>query len=115
MSEHFDRFFPSQTEPNRGCFLALRSMILSYPELSPAWKYGMPFFCLGGKMFCYLWTDKKQHWPYLGIVEGNKINHPQLVAEKRSRMKIMRFDPEKDLPVSNIHHILQTALQLYSK
>ena len=30
------------------------------------------------KMFCYLWTDKKTHEPYIGIVEGNKIDHPLL-------------------------------------
>lgn len=115
MTEHFDRFFLGQPETNRGCLLALRSMILSYTELAPAWKYGMPFFCVRGKMFCYLWVDKNQQWPYLGIVEGHKIEHPQLVAEKRSRMKIMRFDPGKDLPAAEIHHILQTALQFYPK
>ncbi len=113
MTQHFDHFFLSQPEPNRGCLLALRSMILTYPEIAPAWKYGMPFFCVGGKMFCYLWIDKKQQWPYLGVVEGNKIDHPLLVTEKRSRMKIMLFDPQNDLPAAAIDQILQTALKLY--
>jgi hypothetical protein len=28
-----------------------------------------------------------------------KLNHPALIVQKRARMKIMLFDPEKDIPV----------------
>jgi len=49
-------------------------------------------------MFCYLWVHKKYGKPYLGIVEGKKIKHPDLLTEKRARMKILLIDPEKDLP-----------------
>ena len=73
----------------------------------------MPFFCYKGKMFCYLWVHKTLHKPYIGIVEGKHINHPDLIIEKRSRMKIMLFDADKDLPVEIIEKILQQALNLY--
>jgi hypothetical protein len=67
----------------------------------------MPFFCYKEKMFCYLWVHKITHQPYIGIVEGKYIEHPDLIMEKRSRMKIMLFDPNDDLPVDIIENILQ--------
>lgn len=98
----------------RGCLLALSALTLQQDkEVSAAWKYGMPFFCFRGKMFCYLWIDKKLKQPYIGIVEGKHIDHPDLIAGDRSRMKIMLFDPAKDLPIKNIETILQQAINLY--
>ena len=64
-------------------------------------------------MFCYLWVHKKYHQPYIGIVEGNRINHPDLLAEKRARMKILLIDPTTDLPINKIDNILKTVLALY--
>jgi hypothetical protein len=107
----WDNFFLNQTEPVKGCLLALREIILKQDShISPAWKYGMPFFCYKGKMFCYLWVHKKYHQPYLGIVEGKRVNHPNLIIEKRSRMKIILFDPKEDLPVKTIETILRRAI-----
>lgn len=73
----------------------------------------MPFYCYHGKMFCYLWVHKKFHQPYIGIVEGKKIQHPKLIQEKRARMKIMLFDPEKDIPVKTLNSILKEVVSLY--
>lgn len=107
-------FYLRQHEPAKSCLLALREIILSRDkDISNTLKYGMPFFCYKGKMFCYLWVHKKFHQPYLGIVEGKRIEHPGLIQEKRSRMKIMLFDPTKDLPIKTIHAILKQALNLY--
>ncbi len=109
-----DNFYLQQSEPTRSCLLALREIILSLDkEIVNAWKYGMPFFCFRGKMFCYLWIHKKYKQPYLGIVEGKRFDHPALVIEKRSRMKIMLFDPNKDMPIDIINSILQQAINLY--
>jgi hypothetical protein len=109
-----DNFYLKQDEPVKSCLFALREIILSQDkEIVKAWKYGMPFFCFRGKMFCYLWVHKKYKQPYIGIVEGNRFNHPALIAEKRSRMKIMLFDPHEDLPIHTINSILQEALNFY--
>lgn len=109
-----DNFFLQQKEPVKSCLLALREIILSQDkDVSAAWKYGMPFFCFKGKMFCYLWVHKTLKQPYIGIVEGKRFSHPDLIIEKRSRMKIMLFDPNKDLPIKTIHKILQQAINLY--
>ena len=109
-----ENFFLQQEEPVKSCLLALRAMILSCNQhMAETWKYGMPVYCLHGKMFCYLWVHKKYKQPYIGIVEGNKINHPVLLAEKRARMKIMLVDPQKDIPIKTVNSILKTALSLY--
>ncbi len=109
-----DNFYLQQNEPLKGILLALREIILQQDkEVSNAWKYGMPFFCYKGKMFCYLWFHKKYKQPYIGIVEGNKFDEPFLIQEDRSRMKIMLFDPNEDLPLQTIENILQKALNLY--
>lgn len=109
-----DQFYLEQEEPLQSCLLALKEIILAQDsQISTAWKYGMPFFCFKGKMFAYLWIHKKLRQPYIGIVEGKKIAHPDLLTEKRSRMKILLLDPHKDLPLENINNILNMALSLY--
>lgn len=114
MLSHLDNFYLDKEEPAKSCLLALREIILAQDKnITAEWKYRMPFFCYKRKMFCYLWVDKKNGWPYIGIVEGAKIHHPKLIVEKRARMKIMLFDPEKDLPVKVIKLILKQALDLY--
>src|SRR6185312_7271532 len=100
MLKALDHFYEQQEEPTKSCLLALRQYILNTDvELTEAWKYRMPFFCYKEKMFCYLWTDKKTQQPYIGIVDGNKLTHPLLIQDQRTRMKILYIDPKKDLPV----------------
>lgn len=112
--KELDHFYLKQEEPIRGCLLALRQIVLSQDTaIANTLKYGMPFFCYKGKMFCYLWVHRKYKQPYIGIVEGKRFDHPALLTEKRSRMKIMLFDPNEDLPVKTIENILQQAINLY--
>ena len=103
MLRPIDQYFLQKEEPVKGCLMFLREYILHFNlEMTEAWKYGLPVYCYRGKMFCYLWVHKKYKQPYLGIVEGKRINHPQLLLEKRARMKILLVDPGKDLPVKTI-------------
>jgi len=116
MSAEIDNFYLQKEEPVRSCLLALREIILQQdPHISAAWKYGMPFFCYKGKMFCYLWVHKKLHHPYIGMVEGKRLDHPDLIIEKRARMKIMLFNAAEDLPLETINTILSQAIALYKE
>jgi hypothetical protein len=55
-----DNFYLQQNDPYRGCMLALRDIVLKQDTaITHEWKYGMPFFCYKGKMFCFL--DKESH------------------------------------------------------
>lgn len=110
-----DNYFLQKEEPVKSCLLFLREYILNYdPNITEAWKYGMPFYCYRGKMFCYLWVHKKNGLPYIGIVEGKKIDHPSLIIEGRARMKIMLLDPSNDLPMETIKSILDIAISFYN-
>ncbi|MPR32023.1 DUF1801 domain-containing protein [Salmonirosea aquatica] len=112
--KELDHYFMQQEEPVRGCLLALREVILSANDsITPAWKWRLPFFYYKKKMLCYLSFHKKHKKPYLAIVEGRQIDHPALLAENRTRMKIMLIDPNEDLPMETIQAILQQALALY--
>ncbi len=109
-------FYLNHQEPVKSCLLALRSIILSQDvHVSETRKWGMPCFCYHGKMFCYLWTDKKTGDPYLLMVEGKHLEHPGLIAGNRSRMKIFPVDPVKDIPLDSIEKLLQKALDHYRK
>jgi len=111
-----DNYFQQQPEPAKGCLLALRQIVLaSNKNITEAWKYGMPFYCIENKMCCYLWVHKKYKQPYLGIVEGGKIDHPLLLQEKRARMKILLVDPSKDIPLKIVEGILKKMIALYPK
>ena len=109
-----DNCFLQKDEPIQSCLQFLREYILMQNAgITEAWKYGMPFFCYNGKMFCYLWVHKKYGQLYLGIVEGKKIEHPDLIIEKRARMKILLLDPDRDIPIRKINGILKEVLGLY--
>ncbi len=116
MTQDLHNYYLKKEEPNKSCLLALRSIILDQDEnITEIQKYGMPCFSFKKRMFCYLWTDKKTDEPYILMVEGKLLDQPELEEGKRSRMKILRVNPKKDLPIKKIKSILQKALDLYRK
>jgi hypothetical protein len=107
MIRNTDRYYLNKEEPAKSCLLALRTIILNQdPNVTETQKYGMP-------CFCYLWTDKKTDEPYILMVEGKHLHHPKLEAGSRSRMKIFKINPTKNLPIVTVKAILQDALDLY--
>lgn len=116
MIEELHNYYLTKEEPNKSCLLALRSIILDQDkDITETRKWGMPCFCFKKKMFCYLWTDKKTDEPYILMVEGKYLDHPELEQGDRSRMKILRVNPNKDLRIETIDNILKTAVDLYRK
>lgn len=109
-----DSFYLKQEEPVKSVYLTLKDYILKVdPNITNELKYGMPFFCYDGKMFCYLWFHKKYQQPYLGLVEGCLFEENYFLKEKRSRMKIMLINPNIDLPFTNIEAVIQKAISIY--
>lgn len=92
--------------------------MLNYnPAITETWKYKMPVYCYKGKMLCYLWTHKKykvngMSLPYIGIIDGNLIDEPDLIKEERARMKILLIDPNSDIQVERIERLLVAMLGL---
>lgn len=108
-----DMYFLEKEEPARGCLLYLRNHVTGFDAgISEEWKYRMPMYCYKGKMLCYLWTNKKTGEPYIGIVDGNKIDRPELLMEKRNKMKILPVDPNAEIPIKLINSILSEAIGL---
>ncbi len=106
-----DEFYYRQTDAIREVLLAMREIILSRdPAITEHWKYNMPFFYFRGKMFCYLRIDRRDGRPYLSMADGKYIDHPLLEQESRKRMRILRLNPESDLPVDAINWILDCGL-----
>lgn len=114
MLQDIDNYYLSKEEPHKGCLLALRNIILEQDEnITETRKWGMPCFCYKKKMFSYLWTDKKTDEPYILMVEGKYLDHPELEEGNRSRMKIFRINPNKDIPIDTVKRLLNEALDLY--
>jgi Domain of unknown function (DU1801) len=114
MLSPIDNYFLKNEEPVKSCLQFLRDHIKKLDsDITEKWLYGMPFFYYKGKRFAYLWIHKKLRQPYLGIVDGKWINHPDLLQEKRAKMKILLLDPAKNLPMSKINSILKEAMTLY--
>ncbi len=114
MLKEIDQYFDSKLEPVKGCLLALRNIILSHDDqIEEVWKYRMPFFCYRGRMFCYLWVDKKLNMPYIGVMGGKRINHPKLITTKNTKVKKLMIAPNKDIPIEEFTHILDLAVALH--
>lgn len=87
---NLEHFYFDKQEPNKSCLLTMRDMVLNCDSnITKTQKYGMSCFCYKGKMFCYLWVDKKTNEPYFLMVEGKHLTHPDLETGNRSRMKIL--------------------------
>jgi len=110
-----DNYYLKQEEPYKSCLLALKNIILGLDkEITPKWKYGLPFFYYKKKMFCYFWKDKKTQEPYIGICRGNEIEHPLLEIGDRKRIKIFRVNSNEDIDVKSLKEILAQTMKLYN-
>lgn len=114
MMDELNKYYSQIEEPHRSCLLALRSIILAQNEdIMETRKWGMPCFCYKKRPLCYLWTDKKNdNKPYILMVDGQLLNHPELETGDRSKMKILRVESGEDFPILTIETILNDALRL---
>lgn len=114
MMQETDLFYLQLAEPNKGALLSLRQHMLAFDkDITEVWKFNMPFFTYKGNRFCYFRLDRKSGMPYLGFNDGKWIDHPGLVFEDRSRIKVYRIDPARPLPFETINEILNKAIALY--
>lgn len=112
MISPLQEFYLKQEEPTRSCFEALKEIILrSDSEVTEEWKYKLPFFYYRGKMFCYLWKDKKTKTPYIGFMPLG-LEDPVLIKGDRKRVQIMYVHPEEDIDLESIGRVLKKGLAL---
>lgn len=114
MLKELDNFYDQLEEPNKSVFLFLRQFIPSLDEkITVNWRYKLPFFDYKGKMFCYLWKDKKTNEPYISIVRSENLKHPKLILGERKKMKAYFINPNKDIDVEELRAILVQAMGNY--
>jgi hypothetical protein len=113
--KELDNYYLQLNEPIKSCFIALHEIIISFDKnITPEWKYKLPFFYYKGKMLCYLWTNNKTKMPYIGFADGYKLNHPLLIYENTSRMKKLYIAVDEDLLINEIEEILKMAIALHN-
>lgn len=116
MNEKLHDYYMNKEEPNKSCLFVLRDIILEQDEqITESIKWNSPCFSYKNRMFCFLMIDKKTNKPYLLMVEGLRLDFPELDQGNRTRMKTLNIDPTKDLPIKTIERILDSALDLYKK
>lgn len=82
-----DTYFLEKEEPVKSCLLFLRAHILNMdPDISEAWKYGMPFIVAKENDLLPLGPQKESS-ALSGYCRRKKIDHPGLIQEKRTQMK----------------------------
>jgi len=65
MVNEIEAYYLSKEEPTRSYLMALRQYILGLDEgVTESWTHKMPMFRLDGKLFCYLWVNKDNYYPY---------------------------------------------------
>lgn len=111
-----EQFYENQPPELREVYLALRQIILKQDEnITPEWKYKLPFFYYKGKMLCYLWFHKSFKMPYISIMDANLLRDERLLMEDRKRAGILLINPKEDLQIDLIEEILQNTLELFKK
>lgn len=110
-----NQFYEDQPEPNQGCFLALRKIILDFSEdIDERWRYKLPFFYYQNKPYCYLWKDKITTIPYITFVRSLEINRPELELGDRKKMKALTINPNEDIDVRLIKEIMSESLTFFN-
>jgi hypothetical protein len=114
MNEDIFNYYLSKDEPIQSCLLALKQIILKQDKhITESIKWSLPCFSFKNKMFCFLAIDKKTDETYILFVEGNYLDYPELEKGNRKRMKILRMNPNVDLPIETLDKILKSALNFY--
>ena len=100
MIREIDQFYLEKQEPIKSCLLALKDIISNYNnEFEHLWRYRLPCFMYRGRIFCYLWVDRKTQIPYIAIGKGVQIEHSDLIQGNRTFVKLLMIEPEEDIPI----------------
>lgn len=107
-----EKFYFSQSEPNKSVFLALKDIIFSWDEnIEQCLKYGLPCFTYQKKILCYLWQDKKTKVPYVLFNYSNFIEHQALDRKGRKLMQSMDIFPDHDIPIKALTTVFNQLKQ----
>ncbi len=110
-----EQYIDQQDEPWRGLLLQLQLLIgKTVPEAELLYKYGIPFYYLKGRPFCYLLATKK--YVDLGVVRGSMLtnNTDHLEKGKRKTVRSLRYKKPEQLDVEVMETVLLEAAGFYN-
>lgn len=85
------------------------------PTATLEYKYGIPYFYLHKKPFCYLAPNHKKKFVDVGLAKGFQLknNHEHLVSENRNTVKSLRYFSLEDIDNSVLISVLKEAISFY--
>lgn len=113
MLNELDNFYFSLAEPDQSTFLFLRQTILGHSKyITEHFKFKTPFFYYKGKWFCYFGMEKRSGRLYIGFIKGSEMKNKHLFAGKRTMIKILYIDKDKDIDRMLLKQVLKEAVGL---
>lgn len=78
-------------------------------------KWGIPYFYLNKKPFCYLAVNVKKEFVDLGFAKGYQLNNYQdkLIGEKRNTVKSLRYFSLEEINNEVLIGVINEAKSLY--
>lgn len=109
-----EAYILNHPEPRRSLLLHLSGIIAQQvPEADLRYRYGIPFYYLRGKPFCYLNATKG--YVDLGFPRGYALtrHRERMVTDGRKRVSSLRYSKTADLDLSCLSEVLAEARALY--
>jgi hypothetical protein len=106
----------NQPELYRSILLYLTNIIdKKIPNTTLEFKYGIPYYYLNKKPFCYLAPNHKKQFVDLGLTKGFQLksNLEYLVSENRNTVKSLRYYSLEEINNKILTSILKEASELY--
>ena len=93
-----DEYFFHQKEPMQSIMLYVRSLLIkTIPEINERLAYGVPFYYLGKKPFCYLNVLKGTAFVDVAFVQGAMLEKDFEMLKDHQNRKLVRSVQIKNL------------------
>ncbi len=85
------------------------------PNATLEFKYGIPYFYLNKKPFCYLAPNHKRQFVDVGFAKGFQLKENQefLVSENRNTVKSLRYFSLEEIDNLVLEAVVKEATLLY--
>lgn len=104
------KYYSKLSDMERELHLAVNHWVKSaYPEFETVVKWGLLFFTRKNLLF---YTHSSKEGSYLGFMKGSKMaSQTHLLEGDGKVVRKYYLDPEQDLPVEELHQLIQLAIQ----
>jgi hypothetical protein len=111
-----ESYILSQAEPYKSILLQLKNTVeRTVPEVSLKFRYGIPFYYLLDKPFCYL--NQSGNYVDLGFYRAAWLTRhlDQMESRGRKYMKSLRYRSLDAIDIQVLEEVLEEALQVQDR